>query len=104
MSEILVVDEGFINPGTMRVINCWFRVPPSVIIADFDVIAQFVIVRLELPEMRQLGVPVGTTKPPLVVKRICTLSPTAKLLLSGACRRIWNSVVAPIVDEVSKVT
>ena len=50
--------------------------------------------------MRQLGVPVGTMKEPLVKKLICTLSPEIKLLFMGACRRMLMSVVEPIVVAV----
>jgi hypothetical protein len=54
--------------------------------------------------MRQLGVPVGTTKDPLVKKLNCTLSPDMKLLFSGACRRTLMSVTEPMVVEETKVT
>lgn len=104
MSEILVVEEGFLKPGMISVRNCdEAPVPPSVTVACVPVIEHVVIVN-ELPEMRQLGVPVGTTKEPLVKKLICTLSPERKLLFKGACSRIWKSVVEPIVVDVSNVT
>jgi hypothetical protein len=63
-----------------------------------------VIVKEVLPEMRQLGVPVGTVKEPLVKKLTCTLSPEMKLLFIGACSRMLKSVVAPIVVDVRRET
>ena len=79
-------------------------VPPRVTVACVPMIEHVVIVNELLPEMRQLGVPVGTTNEPLLKKLICTLSPEMKLLFNGACSRIWKSVVEPIVVDVSNVT
>jgi hypothetical protein len=61
ISLILVVDDGTTKPGMMSVRNYEEApVPPKVIVACVAVMVHAVIVKEVLPDILQLGVPVGT--------------------------------------------